>query len=386
MAPYNLSRGISSKLIPVRDLQIHYLEAGDSESPLILLLHGFPELSFSWRKIMVPLSSLGYHVVAPDQRGYGQTRSQNQTASSSPITFNDDLTPFRMLNLVHDVVALVFALGHTSAALLVGHDFGSMVAAHTALIRPDLFAKLALMSAPFPGTPSLPFNVSKGPRNAGVGGSYAPSADDLLASFDPPRKHYTTYFASPNANHDMLNANEGLHSFLRTYFHVKSADWRHNDPHPLTDASQLSRWPHYYVMPIDATMPEAVTHMASPHPTTDSESAWFPDDELVIYATEFGRTGFQGGLNWYRCMKDQRFMAELSLFGGKKIRIPAMFLSGQQDWGPFQIPGAFDKMREACPQMKDENVVFVAGAGHWVQQERPEDVVVHLTRFLQSVA
>ncbi len=135
-----LPAGITSRLVsPVNGLSMHILEAGDPAAPLLLLLHGFPELAYSWRKVMLPLAALGFHVVAPDQRGYGRTTGQD-------CSFGADLEPFRMIGLATDMLALVKALDHSRAAAVVGHDFGSPVAAWCALARPDIFAAAALMS------------------------------------------------------------------------------------------------------------------------------------------------------------------------------------------------------------------------------------------------
>ena len=135
------------------------LEAGFETNgrPLILLLHGFPELAYSWRKIMLPLAAAGYHVVAPDQRGYGRTTGWDGA-------YDGDLDSFRLPNLVRDALGLVSALGYRSVAAVVGHDFGSPVAAYCALIRPDVFRSVALMSAPFGGPPQLPFDTAESLR------------------------------------------------------------------------------------------------------------------------------------------------------------------------------------------------------------------------------
>ena len=185
-ANYSLPVGITSKFIPIRDLQVHYLESGESSHPLLVLLHGFPELAYSWRKLMLPLASLGYHVIAPDQRGYGQTVSLSNP--DHRIQFDDDLYPYRMPNLAHDIVALIFALGHTSAAAVIGHDFGSSVASAVALVRPELVSKLVLMSSPYRGPPPL----SSNPSSSFSGMQTHDPASALiriLSSFDPPRKH-----------------------------------------------------------------------------------------------------------------------------------------------------------------------------------------------------
>src|SRR5215211_1344706 len=136
-------------------LRVHLLEAGFEESgrPCVVLLHGFPELAYSWRKIMMPLASAGFHVIAPDQRGYGRTTGWDPD-------YDGDLASFRIQNLVRDVLGLALALGYRSVHAVVGHDFGSPVAAYCALIRPDVFRSVVLMSAPFAGPPALPFDTA----------------------------------------------------------------------------------------------------------------------------------------------------------------------------------------------------------------------------------
>src|SRR5882762_4835018 len=138
----------------INGLDMHVLEAGFEAKgrPLVLLLHGFPELAYSWRKVMPPLAAAGYHVIAPDQRGYGRTIGWDDS-------YNDDPDQFRTLNMVRDAVALVYALGYRSVAAVVGHDAGSPVASWSALIRPDVFRSVTMMSSPFAGPPGLPFNT-----------------------------------------------------------------------------------------------------------------------------------------------------------------------------------------------------------------------------------
>src|SRR6266496_2739210 len=156
--------GILSRFVEdVNGLRMHILEAGfearsekSGAHPLILMLHGFPELAYSWRKVMLPLAAAGFHVVAPDQRGYGRTTGWD-------ADYDGDLAGFRLLNAVRDALGLVAALGRRSVAAVVGHDFGASVAAWCALVRPDVFRSLALMSAPFAGPPELPFDTDKNP-------------------------------------------------------------------------------------------------------------------------------------------------------------------------------------------------------------------------------
>ncbi|KAI0077353.1 alpha/beta-hydrolase [Panus rudis PR-1116 ss-1] len=370
--PMNLPEGIRSRMVDVKDLNLHILECGDPKSPLILLLHGFPELAFSWRKIIAPLSQLGYYVVAPDQRGYGRTKSV--LTPDRPIQYDDDISPYRMLNLVGDLVALIYALGHEKVAAVIGHDFGSLITDYLSIIRPDMVDSIVLSSAPFTGAPP----PSKGDASTTV---WPPTVDELLLNLDPPRKHYTTYLSGPTANQDMMDAPQGLHSFFRGYIHVKSADWHGNVPHPLHDASQLGELPAYYVMPLASTM-AGVARQYAPSATEIAQNTWLPDEELAVYAAEFGRTGFQGGLNWYRCLMDSRFASELSVFYKKKVEVPAMFISGRQDWGIYQSPRAIEKMKAVCTKMSEGDVVLVEHAGHWVQQEQPEEFLTHVRRFL----
>ena len=147
-----LPSGIRSRFVKdVNGLTIHILEAGfeGEDRSCVLLLHGFPELAYSWRKVMLPLARAGYHVVAPDQRGYGRTTGWDGD-------YDGDIGPFRMFNLVRDALGLVSALGYKCVAAVVGHDFGSPVAAWCALIRPDVFRSVVLMSARLRSRPLLP--------------------------------------------------------------------------------------------------------------------------------------------------------------------------------------------------------------------------------------
>ena len=348
----------------INGLDVHYLEAGFETPgrPCVLLLHGFPELAFSWRKLMPAIAAHGFHVLAPDQRGYGLTRGWDGD-------YDGDLGAFSMLNLVRDVLAFVATLGIRQVAAVVGHDFGSPVAAWCALIRPDVFRSVTLMSAPFAGPPGVP------------GG---PAADfhQALAALDRPRKHYQWYYSTRAADADMLGAPRGVHAFLRDYFHVKSADWSHNRPHRLRDwsAAEIAKMPTYYIMDLEMGMAETVAE-ACRLDETCSACAWLTDEELSVYANAFTRTGFQGGLQWYRCQTGGINAAELALFSGRTIDVPSMFVSGKSDWGTYQRPGDFERMQgEACTRMLGAHLV--EGAGHWVQQEQPEAVSALILGFL----
>src|SRR3954462_7196697 len=154
-----LPPGIRSRFVDgINGLTMHVLEAGFETAgrPCILLLHGFPELAYSWRKVMPQLAAAGYHVIAPDQRGYGRTTGWD-------ADYDGDLNSFRLTNLVRDALGLVSAFGYRSVDAVIGHDFGSSVAAWWALLRPDVFRSVVLISAPFAAPPLLPFNTADGP-------------------------------------------------------------------------------------------------------------------------------------------------------------------------------------------------------------------------------
>ena len=167
-----LPAGIRSRLIPgVNGLTMHVLEAGFETPgrPCVLLLHGFPELAYSWRKVMLPLAAAGFHVIAPDQRGYGRTTGWD-------ADYNGELRAFHILALVRDALALVAAFGYDEVAAVVGHDFGSSVAAWCALARPDVFRSVVMMSSPFAGPPALPFRMVEDSRKDRSAPSAAPAS------------------------------------------------------------------------------------------------------------------------------------------------------------------------------------------------------------------
>jgi pimeloyl-ACP methyl ester carboxylesterase len=369
-----LHPGIRSRYVDgINGLRVHVLEAGFETGgrPCVLLLHGFPELAYSWRKVMPVLAEAGYHVIAPDQRGYGRTAGWD-------AGYDGDLRSFRLLNLVRDALGLVSAFGYRSVDAVVGHDFGSSVAAWCALIRPDVFRSVALMSAPFAGPPSLPFATADAPPKP------ADAVHRELAGLPRPRKHYQWYYSTREANADMHRAPQGVHDFLRAYYHHKSADWKTNQPYPLQSwsASELAKLPTYYVMDLASTMAETV---AAEMPSAEAIAAnrWLPDRELAFYSAEYARTGFQGGLQWYRCGTSAEFIPELQTWSGRSIDVPSCFISGKQDWGTYQRPGVFETMQTtACTRMI--GVHLVEGAGHWVQQEQPEAVSRLLLQLLRA--
>lgn len=376
-----LPNGVRSRMIGgVNGLDVHILEAGHESPgrPLALLLHGFPDLAYGWRHLMPILADAGYHVVAPDQRGYGRTTGWADG-------YDAPLAPFGLMNMTRDALGLVWALGYRRTAMLVGHDFGSPVAAYCALARPDVFPSVVLMSAPFPGAPAFPFDTADQ-----QGASPSPNADGqtlaaALAALDPPREHYQQYLSGRRANEDMWHPPQGLRAFLRAFFHVKSADWPGNKPYPLKGrtAADLAAMPTYYVMELGKTMPETVAPFA-PSAAEARACRWLTEPELDVYASEYGRTGFQGALQAYRVVSDPGLTAELRLFSGKTIDVPSLFIGGRSDWGPYSAPGALDLMRtKAATRMA--GIELIDGAGHWIQQEQPARLGALLLAFVKDV-
>ena len=379
----------------VNGLDMHVLESGyeNPENPTILLLHGFPEIAYSWRKLFHPLTEAGFHVVAPDMRGYGQTTGWSNR-------YEDPLEPFSMLNLVADCVELIGHLGKDYVSAVVGHDFGSPVAGWSASIRPDKFRSLVLMSAPFSGMPGLREKAESpvpSPEKITAADSVDTSGADTvqklptnydihsaMAQLERPRKHYQQYYTTEPANKDMLGAPQGLHMFLRSYYHHKSADWTQNNPSPLREwsAEEAATMPTYYIMDFDDTMADTVAQEAPSQNQIDS-CLWLTDEELDIYTIEYGRTGFQGGLNWYRSGSYSPNQKIMRSFAGMTINVPTIFIAGKNDWGAYQRPGSLDLMQsQACSDFRGTK--FIQNAGHWVQQEQPKEVANLILEHLKQ--
>ncbi|KAK5192833.1 hypothetical protein LTR47_010376 [Exophiala xenobiotica] len=395
LPPLPLPPGVTSRFIDTNphSLVFHILESLPSTSdlsptpntkpPLILLCHGFPEIAYSWRKILPLLSAQGYHAVAFDQRGFGRTHSRHPLTSTS----------FSPITLIRDAVTLVHALGYDKVTCIVGHDFGAVTATFCSLARPDMFRRLVLMSHPTKGPPSLPFNISP---SYGAPSPPPPARPDMQKALgelpDRPRKHYKWYYCTAPSNEEMTYpTGQPLHEFLRGYFHLKSGDWDGNNPHALTGwtASELAKMPRYYIMDKDDDMRRAIARdMADEDPNVVAERSrrWLPDDELAVYAGEYGRTSFQGGLNWYRIQTQPDIAGEMEVWSGAKISVPTVFVAGKRDWGTFQEPGAVEATEQAKSVKSGmyKGTVLVDGAGHWVNQERPERCVQEVLRLIED--
>jgi pimeloyl-ACP methyl ester carboxylesterase len=376
-----LPRGVRSRIIRgVNGLDVHILEAGHESPgrPLALLLHGFPDLAYGWRHLIPILADAGYHVVAPDQRGFGRTTGWVNG-------YDAPLEPFSVLNMTRDALGLVSALGYRQTTMLVGHDLGSPVAAYCALARPDVFPSVVLMSAPFPGTPALPFNIAESEALPAQPNNDNQKLAAALAALDPPREYYQHYLSTRQANDDMWHPPQGLHAFLRAFFYVKSADWPGNKPHPLKarTAIEFAQMPTYYVMDLGKTMPETVAPF-QPSAAEVFASKWLTERELGVYTEEYGRTGFQGALQAYRVYSDPDLTAELRLFSGRTIDVPSLFIGGKSDWGTYAAPGAVDLMTtKATTRM--HGIELIDDAGHWIQQEQPARLGALLLDFVKDV-
>jgi pimeloyl-ACP methyl ester carboxylesterase len=368
-----LPLGVRSRRVDTNNgVVLHILEAGFERpgKPCVMLLHGFPELAYCWRNQLLPLARAGFHVVAPDLRGYG-------LSASRPVTFDDDLLPYSMLNRVGDVLGLVRALGYERVATVVGHDWGGPTAQWCARLRPDVFLSVVSVSTPFLGNPAMPLGTAESR------GSQSPEVDieKDLAALPRPRKHYAWYYATQSANEDMWHAPQGVHNLLREYYYFKSADWEGNRPFPLKGwtASELAKMPTYYIMDLDKGVAATVSEY-QPSSAYVAACKWMTETDLEVYSQQFQRTGFQGGLNYYRI--DGVFSPEsgLNAYSGKTIDVPACFIGGASEWAIYQSPGSFERMHTNCTQLK--GVHLVPGAGHSIVEEQPEAVNRFLIDFV----
>jgi pimeloyl-ACP methyl ester carboxylesterase len=371
-----LAAGIRSRYINNNNgVRMHVLEAGfeSPDKPCVVFLHGFPELAYTWRNQLLPVANAGFHAIAPDLRGYGRS-------VASPVRFDDNLLPYSLLNRVSDVLGLVRALGYEKVAALVGHDWGGPTAAWCALVRPDVFQSVVLMSTPFDGPSDLPFDTANHPLKPVA----EVNMDRALAALPRPRKHYQSYLATRGANDDLWHPPQGVHDLLRAWFYFKSADWKGNKPFPLKSwsATELAKMPEYYIMDLNKTVADT---MAAKMPSFEEIAAcrWMTEADLQVYSTEYVRTGFQGGLNSYRILKDSLIDADLVSFSNRTIDIPSCYIAGAREWGIYQSPGAFEGMqRGACTRLL--GVHLIDGAGHSVAEEQPEQVNGSIIEFLRK--
>ena len=317
---------ITHRTIETNGINMHLAEAG--EGPLLVLCHGFPESWYSWRHQLPVLADAGYHVVAPDQRGYGGT--------DAPPAVED----YTMFHLVGDIVGLVAALGEMHA-VIIGHDWGAPVAWTAALWRPDVFHAVAALSVPL--------------RDRG-----AVRPTELMKQMFGDRFFYVLYFQAPGvAEHELQH---DVRRTVRRLLIGASADSPDRGLDLLKDAPPRSG---YFLDQLG---------------DLDQLPAWLTEQDLDFFTAEFERTGFRGGLNWYR-NQDRNW--ELSApFQGRKVEQPALFVSGDRDLVRM-TPEFETEMRKVVPNLAE--VVTLPDVGHWTQQESPEQTNTALLRFLDGL-
>jgi len=317
---------IRHRTIETNGIRMHLAEAGTG--PLVLFCHGFPESWYSWRHQLHALAGAGYHAVAPDMRGYGQT-----DRPASP-------TQYTMLHHAGDMLGVLDALG-AQTAVIVGHDWGAPVAWNTALLRPDRFSGVVGLSVPY------------SPR--GRAGTVANMRRALPAGAD----FYFLYFQTPGVAEAELEADP--RASLRRFLYSASGD---PTPH--------ERW-----RPEMRAGQGFLENTVEPHTLPD----WLSEADLDFYAGEFARTGFAGGLNWYRAADlTWELMAP---FAGATHPSPALFVAGERD-AVLAFPGmdqVVHNLRQSVPGLT--KTVLLPGCGHWTQQERPAEVNAEIVAFLQ---
>ncbi|WP_431782161.1 alpha/beta fold hydrolase [Streptomyces chumphonensis] len=308
--------------------RLHLVEQGTG--PLVLLVHGFPESWYSWRHQLPALAAAGYRAVAPDVRGYGR--------SSKPA----EVDAYRMRDLVEDNVALVRALGE-ERAVVVGHDWGSTIAALSALLHPEVFRAVGLLSVPYapPGGPR-PSDVF-----TGMGGD--------------EEEFYVSYFQEPGRAEAEIEPD--VRGWLAGFYAAMSGD---------TMPGRSEPDPHFLARP-GGRLRDRFPRGARP--------AWLSEDDLDVYAGEFERTGMTGALNRYRAM--DRDWEDLAPHRGAPIPQPSLFAGGSLDASTTWMADAIDAYPVTLPGLTSSHILD--GCGHWIQQERPEEVNRLLTAWLASL-
>jgi pimeloyl-ACP methyl ester carboxylesterase len=323
---------MQQRMVETNGIQMHITEQGTG--PLVVLCHGFPESWYSWRHQIPALAEAGFHAVAPDMRGYGQTDAP------------DAIDQYTLFHLVGDMVGLLDALDAESA-VIVGHDWGAPVAWHAALLRPDRFRAVVGLSVPHR------------PRGTVRPTTLMPQTDD--ATF------YQLYFQTPGVAETELERD--VHSTMRRLLYSASGDV------PRGDVMIGHRDVVGMVPKQGGFLSRTVEATALP--------AWLTETDIEFFTGAFTHTGFRGGLNWYRNI--DRNWELLAPFTGARIRVPALYVVGDRD-----LVVAFRGMEQLIstlptfvPQLR--KTVMLPGCGHWTQQERPAEVNAVLIDFLRSL-
>tara|TARA_B100000963_G_scaffold196312_1_gene170864 strand:- start:1025 stop:2020 length:996 start_codon:yes stop_codon:yes gene_type:complete len=327
---FNFKEGV----VYANGIELHYVEHGSG--PLVLFCHGWPESWYSWRHQLQAVGDAGYRAVALHMRGYGKT------------TQPEDVEAYTISSLVGDVVGSVAGLGE-SEAIVVGHDWGGPVAWYSALMRPDVFRAVAVLSVPF----NPPF-----PLPAGI------DLNDVMRESAAGRQYYRLFFqeqgvAEADFERDVRKSMLGV-------LYVFSGDIVRDQIHEIG-------WDGHF--PIDETMTEQFV-------IPEKLPEWLTEADLDFYVKEHTAAGFSGGFNWYRNIK--RLPAHLAPFVGKSLEQPALYLYGEHDLVAGNTPEALHSMQATLPDLR--KCLKFEGAGHWLQQERADEVNKELIEFFASLA
>lgn len=309
-------------------IRMHYVEYG--VGPLVLLCHGWPESWYAWRHQISALAAAGFRVVAPDQRGYGLTDAPEEVAS------------YDILHLVADLVGLVHALGE-QRAYLIGHDWGSIVAASAGLLRPDMFRALGLLSVPY-----LPRRI------------HSPSPS--LSEEAHETHFYQAYFQQPRRIERELE--EDVRRSLLGLLYTASGDARRNDVHRKASFVFFDK------------KTRLVDNLALP----DALPSWLTEEDLSVFVEQFAHSGFRGGINWYRNLERNWQLTPFLM--GAKIQQPTVFAAGTLDGVLKMTATDVAALETNVPQLAAKHLI--PGAGHWIQQERPDDISDILIGFLKT--
>ena len=325
------------RIIESNGIHLNIAEQGDG--PVALLAHGWPESWYSWRHQLGALAAAGFHAVAPDMRGYGK--------SDAP----EAIDKYTLFHLVGDMVGVLDALG-AEKAVIVGHDWGAIVAWQAALLRPDRFRAVAAMSVPFY------------PRGMSLRTALMPRTENA--------RFYMLYFQEPG----LAEAEFGRdpRTTLRNLLFAGSGDGV-----ALARAAQASGGPseNFAMVPNGG---ESLRGSGAPA----ALPSWITKKDIDFYGEEFRRTGFRGGLNYYRNI--DRNWELLGAMAGLRVSVPALFMAGDHDL-VISFPGTeqvLANLKNLVPGLR--GIKMLAGCGHWTQQERPEEVNAALLEFLQSLS
>jgi len=318
------------RFVETNGIRMHVAEQG--QGPPVLLCHGFPELWYSWRHQLSALAAAGFHAVAPDMRGYGQTDRPEL------------IDQYTMLHLVGDMVGLLDALGHETA-VIAGHDWGAPVAWHAALLRPDRFRAVIGLSVPF---------IPRGPDYPSK--NYPETEDTVF---------YQSYFQTPGVAEADLE--HDVRFSMRAFLYGVSGD----APQPTINA------------PGHVFMVSRKGGMMANRVNPTSLPPWLTEADVEVYVEQFERTGYRGGLNWYRNI--DRNWELMAPFAGLKITVPALLIAGDRD-----LVLAFRGMDQVIFNLptcvpKLQKTLILPGCGHWTQQERPQEVNDAMIEFLQGL-